>query len=255
MSFSVLPPRSDDFSASRELVLGGNFFQYGVGSLSEQSQHAILKNYYCPNPSSQEINIGPFVADIADETGITEIQTRNFGSMRKKLDFFLKNYPVRLVYPRASIKWLVQINPETGEILSRRRSPKKDGMLELFRELYSIQSLLWDANFSITIPLMECEEYRIAKPDAKPFHKKYENYKLLPLSLLGESVISCPQDLLNLLPETLPPQFTSADLKKYAKTTDRLSFYTISVLRSLGLIEQIGKKGRAFLYQISEKAL
>lgn len=54
------------FSPAREQVFERNFLQHGIGSLAEKSQHAILKNYYCPNPAEQEINLGPFVADIAN---------------------------------------------------------------------------------------------------------------------------------------------------------------------------------------------
>ena len=251
MKLYIHSPREQDFSQSRQLVLGQQFFQHGIGSLAEKSQHAILKNYYCPNPSCQEINLGNFVADIADETGVTEIQTRGFGSMRKKLSFFLMNYPVRVVYPCSQIKWLIRFDPKTGEVLSRRKSPKRSVVLELFRELYSIRELLWPENFSIVIPLLECEEYRIVDSEPKPFSKGYQKYELLPLSILGEIHLRRPEDLLFLLPENLPTQFTSSDLKKLAKTTDRTAFYTISVLRSLGLIRQVGKQGRSYLYEIN----
>ena len=81
MSLLIQPARQEDFLSCREQVFERNFLQHGIGSLAEKSQHAILKNYYCPNPAEQEINLGPFVADIANREGVTEIQTKGFGSM------------------------------------------------------------------------------------------------------------------------------------------------------------------------------
>ena len=75
MSLLIQPARQEDFLSCREQVFERNFLQHGIGSLAEKSQHAILKNYYCPNPAEQEINLGPFVADIANREGVTEIQT------------------------------------------------------------------------------------------------------------------------------------------------------------------------------------
>lgn len=93
MSLLIQPARQEDFLSCGSQVFERNFLQHGIGSLAEKSQHAILKNYYCPNPAEQEINLGPFVADIANREGVTEIQTKGFGSMRKKLGFFLQHYP------------------------------------------------------------------------------------------------------------------------------------------------------------------
>ena len=161
MSLLIQPARQEDFLSCREQVFERNFLQHGIGSLAEKSQHAILKNYYCPNPAEQEINLGPFVADIANREGVTEIQTRGFGSMRKKLGFFLQHYPVRVIYPAAAVKWVVWVDPQTGETLARNRSPKKTAAYGIFRELYSVLDLLWPAGFSVTIALLECEEYRL----------------------------------------------------------------------------------------------
>lgn len=106
-----------------------NFLQHGIGSLAEKSQHAILKNYYCPNPAEQEINLGPFVADIANREGVTEIQTKGFGSMRKKLGFFLQHYPGAGHLPCGCGQVVVWVDPQTGETVARNLLPQKDGGL------------------------------------------------------------------------------------------------------------------------------
>lgn len=117
----LTPERAADFARCRRQVLEESFFQHGIGSLSERESHAILKNFYCPDPSCQEINIGGFVADISDSNGIHRNQTRGFGKLRRKLQCFLPNYPVRIVLPIAAVRWLIWVDPQSGELLSRRR--------------------------------------------------------------------------------------------------------------------------------------
>lgn len=254
MPLQLLPAREEAFSHSRELVFGKNFLQHGIGSLAEKSQHAVLKNYYCPNPSCQEINLGRFVADISDEDGITEIQTSGFGKMRNKLAFFLKNYPVRIVYPVAVQKWICWVDPETGEVGSRRRSPKKNAELSLFRELYSILDLLWPSNLSITLALLECEEYRLLDGWGAGGKRGSNRAEMVPLHLLGEVLLQKPQDLMQLLPEGLPPVFTSSDMRSLTRLSPRQTSYLILVLHRLGLIERCGKDGRFYLYQLAHPA-
>ena len=250
MSLLIQPARQEDFLSCREQVFERNFLQHGIGSLAEKSQHAILKNYYCPNPAEQEINLGPFVADIANREGVTEIQTRGFGSMRKKLGFFLQHYPVRVIYPAAAVKWVVWVDPQTGETVARNRSPKKTAAYGIFRELYSVLDLLWPAGFSVTIALLECEEYRLLNGRG-PAHKKgAQRLELIPPALLGELVLHRPRDLLQFLPDGLPERFTSGDLQKSIRLNARSISYLILVLRRLELIEQVGKQERFHLYQI-----
>ena len=78
----------------------------GIGTLSEKTLHAVLKKFYEPDISHQEIPLEGYVADIFRDNEIIEIQTQNFNAMRKKLDTFLPLYPVTIVYPILHQKWL-----------------------------------------------------------------------------------------------------------------------------------------------------
>lgn len=250
MALQIHPPRQQDFAHCCQEVFSQDFLQTGIGSLGEKSQHAVLKNYYCPNPFCQEINYGGFVADIADEHGITEIQTAGFGRLRKKLGCFLQQAPVRVVYPVPAVKWVVWIDPQTGEIRARNRSPKKNAVLKIFRELYSIVDLLWPENFSLVLPLIECEEYRLQNGWSRDGKRGSQRDQMVPISLLGEIVIDHPHQLLDLLPEGLSTPFTSAELQKLCKVNSRQASYMLLVLRKLGLVELTGKQGKTHLYQL-----
>lgn len=250
MALQILPPRQQDFERCRQEVFSQDFLQTGIGSLGEKAQHAVLKNYYCPNPFCQEINFGGFVADIADERGITEIQTAGFGRLRKKLGCFLQAADVRVVYPVAAVKWVVWVDPQTGEVRARNRSPKKNAILGIFRELYSIRDLLWPDNFSLTLALLECEEYRLQNGWGRDGKRGSRREQMVPVSMLGEVVIEQPCQLLGLLPEGLPSPFTSADLRRLSHANTRLASYILLVLRQLELVELVGKQGNTHLYRL-----
>ena len=70
----------------------------GIGTLKEKTMHAVLKNFYEPDVSHQEIKVDRFVADILRDNEIIEIQTRSFNAMRKKLSVFLEKYQIGIAH-------------------------------------------------------------------------------------------------------------------------------------------------------------
>ena len=104
------------FERAREKIIGKNRLRQGIGTLSEKTLHAVLKNYYAPDEDMHEIPIENYVADIFTGTEIIEVQTRAMNRMRKKLDAFLPLYPVTIVYPIPREKWLYWIDDKTGEV-------------------------------------------------------------------------------------------------------------------------------------------
>ncbi|MFQ8702418.1 MAG: hypothetical protein ACLR9I_01075 [Eisenbergiella sp.] len=56
---------ADRFEAAREKIIGKDRERAGIGTLSEKTVHAVLKNYYAPDESLQNAVAG-CVADIFD---------------------------------------------------------------------------------------------------------------------------------------------------------------------------------------------
>ena len=104
------------FDWARDKIVGTVRERQGIGTLSEKTVHAVLKNYYAPDEDMHEIPIEGSVADIYTGTEIVEIQTRSFDRMRDKLRKFLPLYPVTIIYPIPYEKWLIWIDEETGGI-------------------------------------------------------------------------------------------------------------------------------------------
>jgi hypothetical protein len=123
----------------------------GIGTRGEKTLHAVLKSSWDDNPLHHEQKIGPFVADIFDGERIVEVQTRQFNTLRTKLDAFLPVVPVTILYPMASKKWLVWLDPLTGEATKRRLSPKRANPIEVVNELIKIRTLLDHPHLNITL--------------------------------------------------------------------------------------------------------
>ena len=73
---------TERFERARGRVIGIERQRLGIGTLSEKTVHAVLKNYYAPDEDMHEIPIENFVADIFDGEAVIEIQTRSFQNMR-----------------------------------------------------------------------------------------------------------------------------------------------------------------------------
>ena len=86
-------PDKKAFEEAKRKIIGTDRQRLGIGTLSEKTVHAILKNYYEPDEDRQEIPIGNYVADIFAGGEIIEIQTRQFDKLRGKLSAFLPCTP------------------------------------------------------------------------------------------------------------------------------------------------------------------
>ena len=225
-----------------------------IGTLGEKTLHSVLKKYYEPDEQKQEIKIGRFVADIKNDTGIVEVQTRNFNTLRRKLEAFLPEYEVTVVYPIAQTKWLLWIDEATGEVTKKRRSPKIGAPCDICSELYKIKSQLLNPHLHLRIPLLHLEEYRLLNGWSTDGKKGSTRYERIPISLMDVVEISCLEDYCKLLPNNLPETFYSKDFQKIAKLSPRAAGTALNVLHSVGAVERIGKSGNRYQYQITKRA-
>ena len=90
-----------------------------------------IKNWYSLPGDNFEVKIDDFIVDIVRYGFLIEIQTRNFSAIKKKLTKLLEKHEVRLVYPIPQLKWIVQVK-KSGEIIRRRKSPRKGRLVDLF---------------------------------------------------------------------------------------------------------------------------
>ena len=240
------------FEAAREKVIGIKRERHGIGTLSEKTIHAVLKNYYAPDTDMHEIPIENYVADIYTGSEIIEIQTRSFDRMRKKLDAFLPLYPVTIVYPIPHVKWLSWIDEETGEASAKRKSPKTGTAYHAIPELYKIRPYLSHPNLRLRFALIDMEEYRLLNGWSRDKKKGSERFDRIPVKFVEEVCIERKEDYMQLIPYDLPEPFTVKEFAKYAKVNTKISGVLLLILTDLEIVSRVGKRGNSYLYQVNE---
>lgn len=238
------------FEAARKKVIGVDRKRSGIGTLSEKTVHAILKNYYEPDEEKQEIPIENYVADIFSDGGIMEIQTRQFNKMRNKLSAFLPLYPVTIVYPIPREKWIIWIDEESGELSQKRKSPAKGNVYLAFIELYKIKMYLKNPNLRVKLVLMDMEEYKLLNGWSRDKKRGSSRYDRIPTELVEEVDITRIEDYMQFVPYDLEEEFTSKEFAKAAHIPVKLAQTVLNILYDIGTVTRTGKKGREYLYTV-----
>lgn len=237
------------FQKARVLFQSSTEQKTGIGTLGERTLHGVLKLYFEPDTARHEIKLENFVADIVRPDGIIEIQTRGFHKLRKKLETFLAVHPVTVVYPVARTKWLLWLDPQTGEITKKRRSPKTGRPFEIFHELYAIKPLLLRKNLRLCIVLLDMEEYRRLDGWSHDRKKGSTRFERIPVDIGEEIYISSLEDYKMLIPSGLPQPFTAKDFQKASGLNLKTARTALQILHYVGAAERTGKQGNAYLYE------
>jgi hypothetical protein len=216
--------------------------------LQESSLHIALKNYYSHEGDLQEVWVDGFLVDVLRGDLVIEIQTRNFSAIKPKLTALLNNHPVLLVYPIAKEKWITR--QEGTERLSRRRSPRRGRIEDLFYELIRIPRLLQHPNLTLEVAFIEAEEIRLNDGKGSWRRQGWSIADRRLIEVMGHEQFNTPADFYRLLPEKLDYPFTIRDLAELAGLNQNLARKMAYCLREMDLLHVSGKRGRAQLFEI-----
>jgi len=236
------------FSEVCRRVLCEDHERANIGTLKEKKQHLILKQYWEPDPLFREVSYKGFVADIKNEQGIVEIQTSSFGAMRKKLEVFLEDTDVTVVYPVPHIKWISWISAD-GSISEKKRSPKKYTAGELLPNLIFLRPYLLHPRLHFTVVLLEVEDYRLLNGWGNGGKRGSSRYERIPVKLLDIISIFSPADYQTLLPFGDDEVFFASDIQKTLKLSRKRISAAVQVLKHVGAIEMAGKSGNKIFYR------
>lgn len=257
------------FEEAKNRMYGKVQGEKGIGTLAEKSVHSVLKYYFAPNETFHEQKIGRFVADICIDGEIYEIQTKQFYLMKRKLEFFLKEHEVTIIYPvclettlhwvpcestgaglESALKQSITAYQRTG-ITTGRKTRKKGMPYLFFQELYGIREFLHHPNLHFILAFLSTEEYRLL--DGYGPQKKIRATKTdkIPIRMLDLISIRKPADYVALLPDGLPETFQSSDFGRKAGISRDLAGIALNILQELEVVERIGKNGNAYIYRVN----
>ncbi len=219
-----------------------------IGLLNERPLHAALKQWYARPGDRFEVPVDGYVVDIVRDGLLLEIQTGGFSAIRPKLVALLDNHTVRLVHPVPLEKWIIKLPPNGLDEPSRRKSPKRGRVEEVFTELVSLPRMLTRPGFSLEVLLTREEEVR-SYDGRRGWRRRgwvIEERRLLEVA--ERYTFTVASDIVSLLPEGLKRPFTTADLAESAGLRRALAQKMAYCMHRSGLVERVGKRGRSWLY-------
>jgi hypothetical protein len=224
----------------------------GIGTLSEKSIHSLLKEYLEPDKQYHEVKVGNYIADIKKDNEIFEIQTQQFKKLLSKLDYYTENnYSVTVVYPLVHQKYINWLSPLSNDIIERRKSSYKGYIQDIFKELYWIKEYIANNEIKLKIISLEVEEYKYLDGYGQNSKKHATKIDKVPTKVIDVININSVNDMKIFLPDTLPENFTSKDFQKCTRSRSKYLGSGLKILRELGIITIVGKKGNSYIYKVT----
>ncbi len=215
----------------------------------ENSLHEGVKRWYAEPGDLIEENVEGHIVDVVRGEQLIEIQTRNFSAIKKKLAKLLRHHRVHLVHPVSQRKWIVRIDAN-GEMVSRRRSPRRGRVEDVFLELVYMPDLLQQPNFTLEVLLVHSEEVLIDDGRGSWRRRGWSIHDRRLLEVLESHVFTEPRDFHGLLSKSLQLEFTTRQLSETLGLRLNIAQKMVYTLRHMGAIEAVGKRGRAPIYTV-----
>lgn len=196
-----------------------------INTYSESSLHRALKTAYAIQYSGKtEVNVQNKVCDIVTDTGdIIEIQTQQLHALRQKIAALIDEHRITVVRPLVCEKYIETYCGNT--LLTRRKSPKKETLYTICRELSSIYQFLDHPHFILELPCVAVCEIREQTDAPTQLPNKSRRFlrcwqktdKKLERLYEQTYLFKTKYDLLQLLPDSLPQEFSTAELPQAGK--------------------------------------
>ena len=232
-------------------------------TLNESNLHHSLKILYQQiYKGTTETSQDGFIYDIVTKNGnIIEIQTKNLAKLLPKILKTIENgHNIKLVHP-VVITTKIELKDEQGNIISKRKSPKKGSIYDIFRELTGLYPVLTNPHFSLEVVEIDMTEERMrtsepvqSKNGRRRFRRNWLKTGKRLETIINTRRFSKAEDYLALLPP-LPQPFCAQDLKtaltqqkELPKSAANSAHLILWVLSHAGLIKQAETKNRTKYY-------
>ena len=219
-----------------------------IGTLKERSQHRILKYFFEPNSNYHEVHIRSYIADICRDNHIYEIQTSGFENLVSKLESFLSDYKVTLVYPVPVIQTIEWVDPLTGEISTGRCVKRKYVKYKLLPELLYLCDFISNKNFEILVVKTEVIDIRFLNGRGSDRKIKATKVDKVPKGILSIECINSIEDVKRFAEIEDNVLYTKADFQKKYQLIRRNLYCAVKTLTELGIIKEYGKVNRKIQY-------
>ena len=231
--------------------MGIDKVESSIGTYSEKCTHKYLKNYIDSDESHHEIKVGKYIADVVNEHGIFEIQSKGFYRLYDKLQYYISNHKhVTVVLPVHCTKYINWIDPITGDIVETRKSPRKQSKYSIFTEMYGICDLISNEYMHFKVIALETNEYKYLDGFGENHKLKATKIDKIPYKIIYD--IDFDKTNINkFIPDGLKEQFNSSDFKKTAKCSKEDAQTTLLILTKLGIVVRVGRNKQGYVYELN----
>lgn len=223
-----------------------------ITTYKERSLHRSLKKYFCHDEAKHEIKIGRYVADVCDGRVIFEIQTGNFGALRKKLQFYLENtdFEIIVVRPIAQNRRIIWLDEKSGEIKKAPRlSSKHETAASGIADIHYVSEFLENERVSFCFILMEIDEVRLLDGYGKQKKIRATSVDRVAGEIYSLRYIKSAKDIADELLPLLPDErFDRETLSKCLKLKG-IKLWSIQNLLVETELLKIEKQGRKLIFE------
>ena len=219
-----------------------------IGTKKESSLHHSLKFQYSLSGET-EIAIGEYICDGQGGQGeIIEVQTGSFGPLKEKAKQLAQTGKLKIIHPIINQKQ-IELYDTNGQLISRRKSPRKGKVWDLFSKLIYAPEIPLLKNLSIELAVVDIVEKRI-DDGCGSWRRKGVSISNRILEAYHHSVVlKNRKDYYQFIPFKSNEHFTTGDLALKAGIKSSLARKTLYVLAKMSLVERIGKQGKAIVYR------
>ncbi len=237
---------NENFKRLVEKHIGSTSEDRNIGTYKEKALHRILKDLVTEDTLCHEITVGKYVADVIIDNVISEIQTSTFYPLQKKIDYYLESteYELRIIHPVIYEKTLLRIDKETGELVRKRRSPKKGSVIDTLPELFYLKEHFGNARLKIILVFINTEERRYSERRRYCKEGAYDS-ELVPISLVQTIEISDKESIKPYLP--ISKSFSTKEFSAFSGLSGKRLGLALAFLTHVGLLTK-EKVGRKYIY-------
>ena len=217
----------------------------------ETSLHRQLKEHYARGRAETEVRLGRYRIDVVSRGTLIEIQHGSLAAIRHKVSDLLKEHRVLVVKPIVAHKLLIKQDAKGGNVLNRRKSPKRGCLLDVFDELVYFTSVFPHPRLSLEVVLVDVEEWRY------PGHGRRRRRRDRDHQVEDQRLVEVHQahrfrrvsDFLKLIPFGLPSPFHTSHLAESLEVDRKIAQRIAYCLRKMGAFKQVGKEGNSLMYR------
>jgi hypothetical protein len=219
----------------------------------ETSLHQDLKKRYGGEENQFEVVLGDYRIDAISQGCLVEIQVSSLAAIRDKIRTLLKDHHVMVVKPIIVRKILVKRSKEQGSVVSRRQSPKRGTIFDLFHELIHFTRVFPHEHLTLEVPLIDIEEWRY------PGHGRRRRWRRDDYQIEDQKLVAIHEtyhfktaaDLARLINGPLPQPFHTGHLAEVLQVPRWIAQRIAYCLRQVNAVREIGKQGNTRLYEFA----